>query len=131
VEGGGYAQATSDQGSITAVTDLTSLTVTFTAVAGRRYKVTGYVSISQGTAVDGSYLLQLKESATVLQRLVGKNPTINEAISRVIVYCNNASISGAKTWKLTLERDSGTSVMTATAAATRPNFILVEDIGEL
>jgi hypothetical protein len=130
VEGGGYAERTSDQGSITSVADLTSLTVTFTAVAGRRYRASVQCAVAQ-TVIDGQYFLMLKEGATVLQRFSRMNATTNESYTGHFSYCNNASISGSKTWKVTLERDSGTASLTATAAATRPNFILIEDIGEL
>src|SRR5262245_32050604 len=40
----GYVAVTSSQGSITTIVDLTSLTITFTALADRRYRVTGFVA---------------------------------------------------------------------------------------
>jgi hypothetical protein len=131
VEGGGYSQATSTQSGITSITDLTNLTVTFTAVAGRRYKATVYVHIAQGTAVDGSYQVILREGVTELTSLFSKNPTVNESAGHCFAYVSNSSISGSKTWKVSLQRDSGTASLSLAASATRPAYLLIEDIGEL
>ena len=125
----GYAQVTANQASITSEADLTSLTVTFTAVAGRRYKVIAYVEVTP-TVADGVYVLNLKESTTVLKRATDPF-VVTSSVTGSLVYSNNASISGSKTWKLTLQKVGGTGSLTMSASSTSPAFILVEDIGLL
>src|SRR2546430_553535 len=49
---GGYVAVTANQGSITTEADLTSLTLTLTTVAGRRYKITGVTMPSSTQAAD-------------------------------------------------------------------------------
>lgn len=125
-----YAETTTTTGSITTVeTDLTGLSVTFTAVAGRRYRVTAVVEVID-TASSSVYVLALKESATQLHRFTAVNGHTGGSTCSLL-YVNNASISGSKTWKLTLVRAGGSGTLSTTNGATYPSFILVEDIGAL
>lgn len=136
-----YAQVTSNQTGITTGSDLTSLTVTFTAVAGRRYKLTGQCLVARTATAPNPATLHAKESTTVLAvasvdiaRLSSGTPSATNTLR--VEYVNNASISGSKTWKLLLgsmnySGSDSAGTVDMLAASTYPAFILVEDIGPL
>jgi len=121
-----YAQAVANQTGITTVTDLTGCTVTFTAVAGRRYKVTG-VALPSGS--NEQCTLTLTDGANVLKQQ-GNVVAPPSAETVVVNWVSNVSISGTTTWKLRIER-VGAAAMQNNATPTAPSFILVEDIGSL
>lgn len=129
VEGGGYAETTTTTTGVTSVTDVTGLSVTFTAVAGRRYRATSVVEVIDSGS-SSVYVLSLKDGATTLHRATAVNGHTG-ASSVQVIYSNNASISGSKTWKVTLERAGGSGTLSTTNAATYPSFLLIEDIGPL
>lgn len=119
----GYAQVTADQGAITTVTDLTSLTVTVTVGAGRRIRITGAIRSSNTGA--NSNLLLIRESTTTLQTSSYVASTATERMPpAVYVFTPTA---GSHTYKLTADTGGGT--MTMRASSTAPAFIQVEDIG--
>src|SRR5437762_7658102 len=60
-----YAQVTANQGTYTAATDLTSLTVTLTPGSGRRIKITGWAPQVSSVATD-AIQLQILDGATVI-----------------------------------------------------------------
>ena len=118
-----YAQVVADQASIPdTITDLTGLSVSFTAVAGRRYRASSQLTKSE---VGSTAWVSIRSGSTILQgeHVVAQNESINQ------MYVNSGSISGSTTWKLSMRAD--TSVVTMQASMTQPAFILVEDIGEL
>lgn len=123
-----YAQTTADELAIAG--DVTGLTTTFTAVAGRRYKVTARVG-NQG----GYCRLKLLEGATVLTEAIHTNAGPGMVTTTLLEHVSNASISGSKTWKLNATNDNGvgggSGTLDVIGSATTPNFILVEDIGAI
>lgn len=122
------ALATSNQGSITTVVDLTSLTVTFTAVANRIYEITGEVTMASTIATDvvavviadGSNTQVQKRSAAIGIANVGASASASVEVT---------PSAGSVTYKLRGLRDSGTGTVTAVALANQPNLIRVKDIG--
>lgn len=131
-----YAERTSNQTSISTVTDLTSLTVTFTAVAGRRYRVTShtswYASVASTSAIVTLYnstaAAQLQWSGCVTGDAAGGSN--NNQTSTNLLSWSGTLAAGSTTLKLQArigDDDSGT--LTLRAGATYPAFILVEDIG--
>ena len=126
-----YAQAVANQGSITAVTDVTGLSVVFTAVSGRSYKATAS-TFPQSTVADGSVRMYLSTGANATLTMGDIGPkTVNSPLNlmRSVVL---SALSGSTTLKVRLERVlSGTGTITNAAATTHPSFILVEDIGIL
>ncbi len=123
----GYAQVTSNQASISTVTDLTGLSVTVDVPANRRVRVTGRGGISQQSA-DGTHRGRIQESTTVLQDWAWGdlvNGTRTHQQGSVVLTPS----SGSHTYKLTLDTSAGTC--TLVAAADRPAFILVEDLGPI
>jgi hypothetical protein len=123
----GYAEVTANQGSLGAITDLTSLSVTFTAVAGRRYKITGEAMFYSATANQIGGIFIREGSTTQLQyrqfilaaSLTPKSVTIHRIVT---------PSAGSTTYKLSAAALSGTD-LTMQAGPTSPAFILVEDIG--
>lgn len=123
----GYAQVVANQGSITTLVDLTSLSVAVTVGTGRRVKITGSVLAGSTVAADTIDLL-IRESTTTLQIAEFRNGSTNSTESLQVIYVLTPS-AGAHTYKLSMQRAAGSGTITMTAAATAPAFILVEDIG--
>lgn len=124
----GYAQVTANQGSITTVVDLTSLTLTFTALASRYYKVTGF-GLIQSTVADDMFTVTITDSGgTQLQQASIQLRVANVTQMFIVQYVVQPG-AGSKTYKLRAARASGSGTGTLTAAATFPAFILAEDIG--
>lgn len=122
-----YAQATTTQSGIGAtVTNLTSLTVTFTALAGRKYKTTGYLPfISQNTATGAQDLYITDGSNNLKQRATNK--LLAAIFAPVTIILREVPGAGSVTRKLRLSTSSGT--VDSLADPAYPAFILVEDIG--
>lgn len=123
----GYAQATSAQGSITTVVDLTNLSVTVTVGTNRRIKISGECLSGSTTGTD-TVRLQIQEGSTVLQlRDIITNVNSAELQHHAEVVLNPTA--GSHTYKLTMQRAAGAGTVTMNAGATFPAFILVEDLG--
>jgi hypothetical protein len=121
----GYVAVTSSQGSITSITDLTSLTITFTAIASRYYKITGYVNnFSSTTSTDRADLSITDGSNTQISSMLTSVSTATGAIAQAVV----APGAGSITYKLRATRN-GAGTVTMGAGATAPCFILIEDLG--
>lgn len=129
----GYGQAVADQGSIAGTTvALTNLTASFTAIAGRRYRVSAKVEPRSTVSGDVVWLfLRDGVGGTVLQTAKVQLSSVGIGVSKVLIWSNNASISGAKTYSLEMQRVSGSGTVISGASATEPAFVLVEDIGLL
>jgi hypothetical protein len=121
----GYASTTTNQTGISAVTDLTGLTLTFTAVAGRRYKITGQIRAVQNTTSSNNTLSITDGAGTAANQSVQSIP----AGSGLMHYVTAVVVPGAgsKTYKLRLQTGAGTTDTSVGASA--PGFILIEDIG--
>lgn len=124
----GYAQAVVDQTWAAAGDqDLTSLSVAVLVGAARRIRITGSVEASSTRATSDELKLRIKEGATLLQERTAQVVTNGEeTLERGVVLTPTA---GLHTYKLVLNATNFGQNITALAAATRPNFILVEDIG--
>ena len=121
----GYAEKTAtDQTGITALTDLTGLSVTVTVGTGRRIRVTGYL-IAQQITNTGTVELHIREGSTTLER------SVDTVAAGSFLTCRPTLITspsaGVHTYKLSLT-SSAASVGTA-YTGTGPAYILVEDIG--
>jgi hypothetical protein len=120
----GYAQVVANQAGISAEVDLTSLTVTVTTLAGRRYRITGKCRFVQNSST-GSPILSVKEDGTTIDA----SPLSQEAtfLGALIVISIRTPTAASHIYKLTLQDTAGTVDMVA--ATTWPAYILVEDIG--
>lgn len=124
----GYAEAVLPQGSIVGTTvDLTSLTVTFTAKAGRWYKVRLQLFVLSTVAAD-----------LVTVTLDNGGVQINGATVSVPAGSNAVGISvedyvqlaaGSRTLKGRIVRAAGTGTVSTAASGVIPAYICVEDVG--
>jgi hypothetical protein len=124
------AQRTSDQLAITTITNLTDLEVSPTVRVGRRYRITGKVEIAQsvGTDVYRLFINQTVPSSVQLNRTQKCHAHTNGETAIVMAEYAPPTTESV-TWRLALERASGSGSLTSSASATNPAFILVEDIG--
>lgn len=127
---GGYVAATTDQGSIgSSDVDLTSLTITFTALANRRYRISGCTN-PQVAATGGYARLRITD---------GSNTQIAEATTAPVSPTGNATSlpidtivvpgAGSKTYKLRMSTGDIVAALTNKASATKPSWLLITDIG--
>lgn len=126
----GYVPRTSDQTGITAEVDLSGVTVTVTANAGRRLKITGYSSGILATNVDTVSQLSIYEGSTSLS--YARTPTAFASLSYngpVTAVAIVTPSTGSHTYKLRVGRVAGSGTITVACDVDRPAFILVEDIG--
>ena len=123
-----YSPVTAGQTPITTVVDLTGLSASFTAVPERYYKITGSVQPSSTVATDTVRWHIYETGVQVQQAVVHLTTTAGHSSQRSVIL---AGLSGARTCKLRMERNSGTGNVTSNASATNPAFILVEDLGVL
>ena len=121
------ASKTSSQTGITTVTDITSLTVTFTAVSTRYYRTTIWSLVKQNTSA-GAPVIQITDGSNV-QKTEG-DFYIGAAgqFGTLCVQCVETGLTGSTTRKGRAVTASGT--MDVVASSTFPAFILVEDLGQ-
>lgn len=126
----GYAEVTAAQTlTNTAVeTDMTGLTVTVTVGTNRRIRISAQGVLSR-TVADGVTVGRIKEGGTELNRWAQHSPSATTEFDNATGAAVLTPTAGSHTYKLTLQRFSGTGNVTLNAAATNPAFILVEDIG--
>lgn len=125
----GYAEVTANQTiAVGTETDLTGLTLTLTLDANRKIKITGHGLFNRSVA-DGISIARIKEGATELARFSQHSPSAATEFDQAEGAAVIAPAAGAHTYKLTLQRFSGTGNAVLNAAVGSAAFILVEDIG--
>jgi hypothetical protein len=116
------------QAGVTTEVDLTGMSVTFTAIVNRYYKVTAFM-YGIPTVANAVYQVNIKQGATVLGIIFnsgGPATAGTTAMGSVI----KTFTAGSTTLKLSGALAAGsTGSITFNAGATLPVFILVEDIG--
>jgi hypothetical protein len=124
----GYASNASLSQNVSSLTDMTSLTVTFTAVTGRIYKVEGwvYMATTEGTNVTNT---MIRNGATTLNLSSDNLQIANVAYSTYVCYVGTFT-AGSTTLKLSGQRAAGSGTITASAGAGNPAQILVTDLGQ-
>jgi hypothetical protein len=122
-----YSSVTANQTGITSVTDLTGLLVTWTAVAGRRYKVTVTGEIT-ATVGDGAYVVALTTSSNTDLKRAADACLTTSSRTFTLTYVEVPG-AGSVTRKARLSKAGGTGTVGLSASSTNPAFILVEDIG--
>jgi hypothetical protein len=127
----GFGSRFSNQTGITTLVDIGSLSVTFTAVANRLLRVSWHVETGSSVAGD-LIIVWLRDGAgNFVARTIATAPALSggfgyiQADGHMIV----SPPAGAITYRMSIERSSGSGSVTVVAAATSPNYVLVEDIG--
>lgn len=124
-----YAQITTSSAAFTALTVISGLSVTFTAVAGRRYRFTFKFEQVMSVATD-VFVFNLEDTVSTLSRFTFPTNTTSST-SHMVSYVSNSSISGSKTWRVNGARAAGSGNCVVGAGSTYPAYVLVEDIGTL
>lgn len=124
----GYAQVVANQTGITTVVDLTGLTVTFTAAAGRRYRISMSCKVLSTVVGDAVKVAITDSGGTEIQNaeIINQSGATGQSMGCAVVLVPGA---GSVTYKLRATRTSGTGSVSVLAGATSPAFILAEDIG--
>ena len=122
----GYVNgSTSDQSGISAVADITSLSVAFTAISTRLYKTTVHVVVQQLTST-GVVKLFITDGAGAAA--VQRDVTLVANDEATLIACAiETGGSGALTRKARISTTAGT--VTVLGTSTRLSHITVEDIG--
>ncbi len=115
------------QTGITTITDITGMTVTFTGVAGRRYRVDGYLLLQSTVNGDTVNLIIRNSAGTFLSQ--GIYPLPSNAAANMCAVSLITTATGSTTFKLSLQRQAGTGTMTANGGGTFPAQLVVTDIG--
>jgi len=123
-----YAEITSNPATFnTTAVDVSGLSVTFTAILGRRYRVMSFGLMSVDTT-DRSPRMDIYTSADVLEARGQAHVTAASAGTTVSAQAYFSGISGSKTYKVKCQLHGGSGATTL-AGATTPAVILVEDLG--
>lgn len=124
------ADVNSNQGTFTADTDITGLTVTFTAFANRRYRITASTSPSSSVAAD-IVSMTLKDGTSTQLNIWRQ--TISATGQSFALAGEHTEVPGAGsiTRKISMARVAGTGNITNNAAATHLSQLCVEDIGPI
>jgi hypothetical protein len=117
------------QTGITTVVDITGLTVTFTGIAGRRYRVDGFLLLQSTVSGDTVNLLIRNGAGTSLQQAIYPLPSNGSAYMCIASLLLSAT--GSTTIKLSTQRQAGTGTITANGGATFPAQLIVTDIGSV
>jgi hypothetical protein len=115
------------QTGVTTITDITGMSVTFTGVAGRRYRVDGYLLL-QSTVNGDTVNLVLRNSAGVFLNQ-GIYPLPSAGAANMCAVSLITTATGSTTFKLSFQRQLGTGTMIANGGGTFPAQLVVTDIG--
>jgi hypothetical protein len=121
---------TANVGAGGAETALAGLTVTFTAVASRWYRLTGFVNVQPNAANDtwGCRIRQTVLAGTQIAYAAVAAPLTTQNYALMISALVQPG-AGSVTYLLSGHRVGGTGTFSAIASATAPCFFLAEDIG--
>lgn len=123
-----YASGTTVQTSVGSVVDVTGCSASFTAVTGRRYKVTGRIETGVASAIDTNVFLLIQEGATEIGRGAGMHSATGRELTVEATTILTGVSAGAHTYKLTAQATGGTVTVGQNAGVSQ-QFILIEDIG--
>lgn len=123
-----HASKTADQ-TFTTIADVTDLSITFTAIAGRLYEVTASAQILSSVANDIAYLIIADGSNNNLQVGAVLCPSTTYGMSIDVRLLIGYVSGGSKTFKVRCGRAAGSGTLTLAAAATYPAHISAVDIG--
>ena len=123
----GYAQAVTNQTGITAVTNITNASVTFTADSTRYYRTTLFLGYAEQQTANAYLSAFITDGSNVIKSTSTMYQTPS-AGDHLIVVAVETGLSGSTIRKGRAQTSAGT--LTLAASSTQPLFIVVEDIGE-
>jgi hypothetical protein len=104
--------------------DISGLSVTITALSGRKYKITGQTTVSQGASAANAVLYLLANGSQIA---IASTQVVATYGRTVTVIAEHTPGAGSVTYKLQCACDAGT--VNVSAATSAPSLLLVEDIG--
>lgn len=119
------------QTGITTVEDLTNLSVSWSAVSSRLYRITWKFRIT-GTAANDLAAVYLTDASNgQADRSLHEIPALLPAYASVMSIGMHyaTGLSGTITRKLRMERNVGSGSLSAQASGTEIGFLVVEDVG--
>lgn len=126
----GTATKTSTQTTTsTSTVDITDLSVTFTATAGRKYLITGSILIQSDTANDRASLVIRNGAGTQLQRRDPGTMSAANVPHTAVAEVIDTPGAGSVTYKLGFYRQGGSGTISAIGTSTIPAIISVYDVG--
>lgn len=128
-KGGVAASAGTAQVTSNSTTYVDVISVTWTAVAGRKYKITlsGHYVSSVAGDITRIALTTSANGLTLVKDYV--NYSVSSATAFEFTALVDSSSSGSLTYKMRVSRAGGTGTVRVFADATRPSYMIVEDIG--
>lgn len=122
----GYVTVNANQTGIAAtIVDLTSLTITISPPANRRYAINFQGRFTQNTS-SGFVEVYITDGANTILNKVALTLAA-AATDTVSFFERRTTVSGSQTWKARASTTAGT--LTLTAAATQEAMLWIEDIG--
>ena len=119
---------TGSQSGVSTVVDITGMSVTFTAVASRNYKVSYHI-YGVPTVTNACFSVNLQQGATIKQISIANGGVASVGATLNGLFVGTFS-AGSTTLKLTGALTvSSTGTFTFAPAGVLPYFLLVEDIG--
>jgi len=125
-----YDSTTSISATTTGAAIDTGISVTASVITGRRYRVTAHFTGLRGTTGDSGQVT-ITDGSNVVMLGSGRiyiDATGVEVEGRTIILIDQPS-TGTKTYKMRHENVTGGGATGVGASATRPTYIMVEDIG--
>jgi hypothetical protein len=129
----GFSTKSSDQ-SVTGgagAVDITGMSVTFTALAGRRYKISATISVA-GASDNARWVCDFIKGASTNVGILGRFESTdggNDGRWTFSGFALDSPSAGSVTYKLAASREAGTGNITFQGNALRLAHFLVEDIG--
>lgn len=109
---------------VSAQTDITGATVTFTAVAGRQYEITGTALAQKASGSPTRWALRLIRTSTVIAE--DDTPVAAAGATGCTIVFVDTPGAGSVTYKLAFLPDAGT--IDHVASATAPTIVLAKDL---
>jgi hypothetical protein len=126
----GYAVVTSAQASITTQVDLTGLSITFSTLANRMYRINAHCDFFSNTASDTANLFLVRDGTNIAiahSAALGTSSSDLRSVPIMRPFIQTAAAS--VTVKLAASRQTGTGSLTMHAGATNVASMVIEDIG--
>jgi hypothetical protein len=123
-----FVEVTSLSQTVTTGAAVTGLTKTFTTLAGHLYKVTAKCRMNSSSAAGDTATLRVRIDGTVFGG--DSRPfTVNGASEEFLAVGLVIPSAASHTFTAFASREDGDGTITATAAATIPAYLLIEDLG--
>ena len=126
----GYVAASVDTGpsAMAAATDLTGLTLTWTAISTRVYELEAFVNVSTSVAGD-NVVIQITDNAGTVIRSSVADMNAASRTQTVIAKTRLTALSGSVTYKVRGLRNAGTGNITTSGTGTFASYFTVKDVG--